>query len=248
MIAVVYSLIWCYWWSYHLIIKLQNTQTLHLKCLHYIKITSRNSHSCVKSNSNVFTILTVRHVACSLLYCSEPENPKEGVIRKQILVRTNVDNLYECSTLQEDKGCCQCLFFTFTDGQQNGENLAGLQKSPEGRYLLKTCCQGEVKKSRVKLREQTEMCFLYKLFIVWYHQSLETLYSQLTSRGDGVADITSSKEDVENELLRILSCQAESVSCGTWCSTPSMWIFVLVIFGNWRSAILTDLQCAVWDS
>ncbi|XP_010784460.1 testis-expressed sequence 11 protein [Notothenia coriiceps] len=67
----------------------------------------------------------VRHVACSLLYCSEPENPPEGVIRKQIL-------------------------------------------------------------------------------------SLETLYAQLTSRGDGAADITSSKGDVEKDLIRIISCQAES--------------------------------------
>eukprot|EP00064_Thunnus_orientalis_P006140 superscaffoldBa00000626_g6156 len=67
----------------------------------------------------------VRHVACSLLYCCEPENPTEGIIRKQIL-------------------------------------------------------------------------------------SLETLYSQLTSRSDGAADISSSKGDVEKDLLRILSCQAES--------------------------------------
>ncbi|XP_075337763.1 testis-expressed protein 11 isoform X2 [Odontesthes bonariensis] len=41
-------------------------------------------------------------------------------------------------------------------------------------------------------------------------KSLETLYSQLTSRVDGAADITSSKADVEKDLLRILSCQAES--------------------------------------
>ncbi|XP_039976576.1 testis-expressed protein 11 isoform X2 [Xiphias gladius] len=41
-------------------------------------------------------------------------------------------------------------------------------------------------------------------------KTLETLYGQLTSRGDGAADITSSKGDVEKDLLRILSCQAES--------------------------------------
>ncbi|XP_051810903.1 testis-expressed protein 11 [Acanthochromis polyacanthus] len=41
-------------------------------------------------------------------------------------------------------------------------------------------------------------------------KSLETLYGQLMSRGDGAADVTSSKEDVEQDLLRILSCQAES--------------------------------------
>ncbi|XP_028272369.1 testis-expressed protein 11 [Parambassis ranga] len=41
-------------------------------------------------------------------------------------------------------------------------------------------------------------------------KSLETLYSQLTSRSDGAAHMTSSKEDVEKDLLRILSCQAES--------------------------------------
>ncbi|XP_049441019.1 testis-expressed protein 11 [Epinephelus fuscoguttatus] len=41
-------------------------------------------------------------------------------------------------------------------------------------------------------------------------KSVEILYGQLTSRGDGTADITSSKGDVEKDLLRILSCQAES--------------------------------------
>uniref|UniRef100_A0A3P9NVY4 Protein ZIP4 homolog n=1 Tax=Poecilia reticulata TaxID=8081 RepID=A0A3P9NVY4_POERE len=41
-------------------------------------------------------------------------------------------------------------------------------------------------------------------------KSLETLYSQLMSRGDAAADVTSSKADVEKDLLRILSCQAES--------------------------------------
>ncbi|XP_028816828.1 testis-expressed protein 11 [Denticeps clupeoides] len=41
-------------------------------------------------------------------------------------------------------------------------------------------------------------------------QSLETLYSRLTSRGDRVSDINTSKEDVEKELLRVLSYQAES--------------------------------------
>lgn len=56
---------------------------------------SRSSHSCVTSDSNLYTNRTVRHVACSLLYCSEPENPREGVIRKQILVRTaNVDSVW----------------------------------------------------------------------------------------------------------------------------------------------------------
>ncbi|XP_056149194.1 testis-expressed protein 11 [Lampris incognitus] len=40
-------------------------------------------------------------------------------------------------------------------------------------------------------------------------KSLETLYSQLTSRGDGGADINSSKGDVEKDLLRVLSYQAE---------------------------------------
>ncbi|XP_061582036.1 testis-expressed protein 11 [Cololabis saira] len=40
--------------------------------------------------------------------------------------------------------------------------------------------------------------------------SLETLYSQLMSRGDTSADITSSKTDVEKDLIRILMCQAHS--------------------------------------
>ncbi|XP_031158809.1 testis-expressed protein 11 isoform X3 [Sander lucioperca] len=47
-------------------------------------------------------------------------------------------------------------------------------------------------------------------FLKFAVKSLETLYGQLTSRGDGADDITSSKGDVEKDLLRILSCQAES--------------------------------------
>ncbi|XP_008324965.1 testis-expressed protein 11 [Cynoglossus semilaevis] len=41
-------------------------------------------------------------------------------------------------------------------------------------------------------------------------KSLENLYSQLTSRSAGVADMTFTKGDVEKDLLRILSFQAES--------------------------------------
>lgn len=58
--------------------------------------------------------------------------------------------------------------------------------------------------------------FVSHLFLSTHSlQSLEKLYSRLTSRGEDTPSITSSKEDVEKELLRILSCQAESVSCGT---------------------------------
>uniref|UniRef100_A0A8C7G804 Protein ZIP4 homolog n=1 Tax=Oncorhynchus kisutch TaxID=8019 RepID=A0A8C7G804_ONCKI len=41
-------------------------------------------------------------------------------------------------------------------------------------------------------------------------KSLETLYSRLTSRDHGGADINTSKGDVEKDLLRVLSYQAES--------------------------------------
>lgn len=50
-------------------------------------------------------MLTVRHVACSLLYCCEPENPTEGTIRKQILVSSTEGSLCECPMFQEDKAC-----------------------------------------------------------------------------------------------------------------------------------------------
>ncbi|TKS72229.1 Testis-expressed protein 11 [Collichthys lucidus] len=94
----------------------------------------------------------VRHVACSLLYCCEPDNPTEGVLRKQIL-------------------------------------MAG----KTGRTWL-DCKNPQMADNVLRLAVK----------------SLETLYSKLTSRGDGAADITSSKGDVEKDLLRILSCQAES--------------------------------------
>lgn len=42
-------------------------------------------------------------------------------------------------------------------------------------------------------------------------QSLEMLYSRLTSHGDG-EDINTPKGDIEKDLLRVLSYQAESVS------------------------------------
>ncbi|RXN07405.1 testis-expressed sequence 11 [Labeo rohita] len=41
-------------------------------------------------------------------------------------------------------------------------------------------------------------------------QSLETLYSKLTSNGDCAADINTPKGDIEKDLLRVLSYQAES--------------------------------------
>ncbi|XP_069027812.1 testis-expressed protein 11 [Embiotoca jacksoni] len=94
----------------------------------------------------------VRHVACGLLYCCEPENPTEGVIRRQILMASKTGRTWlDC-------------------------------KNPQ----------------------------MADEFLRLAVKSLETLYSQLTSRGDGAADITSSKGDVEKDLLRILSCQAES--------------------------------------
>ncbi|XP_034739537.1 testis-expressed protein 11 isoform X1 [Etheostoma cragini] len=94
----------------------------------------------------------VRHVACSLLYCCEPENPTEGIIRKQILMASKTGRTWlDC-------------------------------KNPQ----------------------------MADHFLRFAVKSLETLYGQLTSRGDRADDITSSKGDVEKDLLRILSCQAES--------------------------------------
>ncbi|XP_075902690.1 testis-expressed protein 11 [Nelusetta ayraudi] len=107
---------------------------------------------------NVGTTITtnqkakVRHAACSLLYYCEPDNPTEGVLRKQILMARNT-----------------------------------------GRTWL------DCKDSN---RADTFLNLAVK--------NLETLYSRLTSRGEDAPSITSSKEDVEKELLRILSCQAES--------------------------------------
>ncbi|PWA18664.1 hypothetical protein CCH79_00005643 [Gambusia affinis] len=94
----------------------------------------------------------VRHAACSLLYCCEPENPTEGAIRKQILMASKTGRTWlDC-------------------------------KNPQ----------------------------MADHFLRLAVKSLETLYSQLMSRGDAAADVTSSKADVEKDLLRILSCQAES--------------------------------------
>lgn len=94
---------------------------------------TQHSKQALSHHSNDFTILVVRHVACSLLYCYEPETPTEGVIRKQILVKKKILQA-PCVSVQHYKrtrSVFQCLIFT--DGQQNREDLAGLQKSPDGR-------------------------------------------------------------------------------------------------------------------
>nr|XP_040028792.1 testis-expressed protein 11 isoform X1 [Gasterosteus aculeatus aculeatus] len=94
----------------------------------------------------------VRHAACTLLLCSEPENPTEGVIRKQILMASKTGRTWlDCKN------------------PQMADNFL--------RFAVK---------------------------------SLETLYGQLTSRGGAASDNASSKDDVEKDLLRVLSCQAES--------------------------------------
>lgn len=97
----------------------------------------------------------VRHVACALLYCCEPESPTEVTLRKQIL-------------------------------------MAG----KTGRTWL-DCKHPQMADSFLRLAIK----------------SLETLYSQLVSRGEGEGEIHSSKGDVEKDLLRILSYQAESAVC-----------------------------------
>ncbi|XP_046874498.1 testis-expressed protein 11 [Hypomesus transpacificus] len=94
----------------------------------------------------------VRHVACCLLYCCDTENPKEGAVRKQILMA-----------------------------------------SKTGRTWL------DCKKPQ-----------LADHFLNLAVKSLETLYSKLISRGDGATDINTSKGDVEKDLLRVFSYQAES--------------------------------------
>ncbi|KAM6952207.1 testis-expressed protein 11 [Lycodopsis pacificus] len=109
---------------------------------------TKNVGSTISTNQKA----KVRHVACSLLCCCEPENPTEGVIRKQILMA-----------------------------------------SKTGRTWL-DCKNPQMADNFLRLAVK----------------SLETLYGQLTSRGDGAADSASSKGDVEKDLLRILSCQAES--------------------------------------
>ncbi|XP_034399155.1 testis-expressed protein 11 [Cyclopterus lumpus] len=109
---------------------------------------TKNVGSTINTNQKA----KVRHVACSLLCCCVPENPTEGIIRKQILMASKTGRTWlDC-------------------------------KNPQ----------------------------LADNFLRFAVKSLETLYGQLTSRSDGAADNASSKGDVEKDLLRILSCQAES--------------------------------------
>lgn len=72
----------------------------------------------------------------------------------------------------------------------------------------------KVKRGKVKWQNKGKLCIY--LYLIQSPQSLETLYNHLASRGEGEADANSTKSDVEKDLLRILSCQAESVSRGAW--------------------------------
>ncbi|XP_077433772.1 testis-expressed protein 11 isoform X2 [Vanacampus margaritifer] len=92
----------------------------------------------------------VRHAACCLMYCSNPVNPPEGAIRKQILMA--------CRTGRTWLNC----------------------KNP----------------------------LVADQFLKMAMKSLETLFGLLTSRG--TLDSDSSKMDVEKDMLRIVSYQAES--------------------------------------
>uniref|UniRef100_A0A3Q2YN06 Protein ZIP4 homolog n=1 Tax=Hippocampus comes TaxID=109280 RepID=A0A3Q2YN06_HIPCM len=94
-----------------------------------------------------------RHAACCLMYCSEPVNPPEGTIRKQILMAGRTGRTWlDC-------------------------------KNPEmADHFLRLAIK----------------------------QSVETLFGLLTARGHGTPDNDSLKMDVEKDLLRILSYQAES--------------------------------------
>lgn len=133
-----------------------------------------------------------------------------------------------------------CL--NLTDGQEHRENLAGLQRFEHGRHHAEPGRQGKQCKKMTKLDKFVSPSFLS----VHSPQNLETLYSRLTSRGEDAPTITSSKEDVEKELLRILSCQAESVSCCTHVTFNTFEVNVCSCdIWQLRSAILTDSQCEV---
>ncbi|XP_077387770.1 testis-expressed protein 11 isoform X3 [Festucalex cinctus] len=92
----------------------------------------------------------VRHAACCLMYCSNPVNPAEGAIRKQIVMAS-----------------------------RTGRTWLDCKNPLVADHFLKLAIK-----------------------------SLETLYGLLTSRG--TLDSDSSKLDVEKDMLRILSYQAES--------------------------------------
>ncbi|KAM3867286.1 LOW QUALITY PROTEIN: testis-expressed protein 11 [Diretmus argenteus] len=131
----------------------------------------------------------VRHVACSLLYCCNPENPAEGVVRKQILMASKTGRTWlDCKKPQ------------IADDFLRLAVKVSKNKCSKLRELKYICF------------EQMEIPLLYEMqyYTCNIPQSLETLYNQLTSRAAGGVDINSSKGDVEKDLLRILSYQAES--------------------------------------
>ncbi|XP_064185289.1 testis-expressed protein 11 isoform X1 [Anguilla rostrata] len=94
----------------------------------------------------------VRDVACRLLCASEPQDPPESAVRRQILMASKTGRTW-----------LDCRNPKFADDL---------------------------------------FCLAVK--------SLETLYSRLTARGDDRGDINIPKGDVEKDLFRVLSYQAES--------------------------------------
>uniref|UniRef100_H2TKU1 Protein ZIP4 homolog n=1 Tax=Takifugu rubripes TaxID=31033 RepID=H2TKU1_TAKRU len=119
---------------------------------------------------------------------------------------------------------CAIQLWNWAVTKNTGSSLTNMQKAKVRHVAcsLLYCCEGETP-TEGRIRKQILMASKAgrtwldcknppnaDIFLNLAVKSLETLYSKLTSRADRSSDTTLSKEDVEKDLLRILSFQAES--------------------------------------
>lgn len=89
---------------------------------------------------------TVRHVACSLLYCCEGETPTEGRIRKQILVNSIVSMLYTpWAVFQRDEEC----FLSWQMASKAGRTWLDCKNPPNADIFLNLAVKVKGKKQQL---------------------------------------------------------------------------------------------------
>lgn len=175
---------------------------------------------------------TVRHAACSLLYYCEPDNPPEGVLRKQILVRTLAHGL---PATRFAAGLRLCVL-NLADGQERGENLAGLQRSDQSRHLPAPGGQGRRCNKRKKRKGEQVRSVCFSLLLVL---ALSPPRALRRCTADWPPEAKTRLPSLRPRRTWRRSCFESSPArrsrwavAHTWRSTPPRWMFVLVIFGS----------------
>lgn len=183
------------------------------------------------------TMFPVRHVACTLLYCCEPVSPTEGTMRKQILVsRLPLTLSYNCCAFSAWRVYNNCNVYKMAS--KTGRTWLDCKNPQMADHFLRLAV-----KVSVYFKHQIQRSPIINELLINHAISQEpgnTLWSTCVPswgrRWDPLIQRRCGEGTASNPLMPGRVGELRHM----WCSTPSTWIFVLVIFGSWGSAILTD--------